>query len=278
MTGCNNESDIDPVIRIKYVDVGTDRIAYKESGSGYPLLMCMGYSGTMDLWQPKVIDRLSDHFRVIMYDYPGMGYSTTQDTAFSIKGLAANAAHFLEAIHVEQAHVLGWSMGTNVAQELALNYPQLIKKVVLYAGDCGDTIAIEPPQWVVDIMTDEAPDPYDLLRILFPDAWFAAHPDPQEYFPELTETSDPAIIAMQWEAFTKWNEAGGGTADRLSSFTQEVLLLTGDQDVSTPTANSYILLDSIPKASLVLLEGCGHGAMFQLPEKFSDYVLAFLKN
>ncbi|PKP30910.1 MAG: hypothetical protein CVT99_11370 [Bacteroidetes bacterium HGW-Bacteroidetes-16] len=278
MTGCNNASDIDPVITIEYVDVGTDRIAYKVSGSGFPLLMCMGYSGTMDLWQPKVINRLSEQFQVIMYDYPGMGYSTTQDTAFSMKGLAANAAHFLTAIHVEQAHVLGWSMGTNVAQELALNYPHQIKKVILYAGDCGDTIAIEPPEWVADILTADDPSPIDMLRTLFPDEWLAAHPDPLEYFPEPTETSDPAIVAMQWAAFTKWNEAGGGSADRLSSFTQAVLLLTGDQDVCTPTANSYILLDSIPLASLILLEGCGHGAMYQLPDKFSDYVLAFLLN
>ena len=77
-----------PVETVKYIDVGTDRIAYKIYGEGFPVLKCMGYSGTMDLWQPEVIDKLSSYFKIIVFDYPGMGYSTTQDTTFTIKGLA----------------------------------------------------------------------------------------------------------------------------------------------------------------------------------------------
>ena len=65
-TGCSKKQE-EPVNAIKYVDVGTDRIAYKISGSGFPILMCMGYSGTMDMWQPEVITRLSKHYQLIVF-------------------------------------------------------------------------------------------------------------------------------------------------------------------------------------------------------------------
>jgi len=278
MVACTHKRDNQPENTLQYVDVGTDRIAYKISGKGFPLLMCMGYSGTMELWQADVISKLSIHFKVILFDYPGMGYSTTQDTAFTIKGLAENAYDFLNKLNINKAHLMGWSMGTNVAQELALNHPDIIEKVVLYAGDCGDTVAVKPPDWVVNIMIADNPSPWEMLSTLFPQAWLEAHPNPADYFPKIIKPADSSIVAMQWAAFEKWNEPGGGTAGRLNSFTQAVLLITGDEDVSTPTANSYILLDSIPNASLVLLPECGHGAMYQVPENFADSVLAFLRS
>lgn len=277
---CSRDKEGDqliPVETVKYVNIGTDRIAYKVYGEGFPILMCMGYSGTMDLWQPEVIDKLSEHFKVITFDYPGMGYSTTHNTSFTIRELADCAFDFIRAINIDKAHLLGWSMGTNVVLEFVLNYSDYSDNVILYAGDCGDTIAIFPPEWVVEIMTAKDTTPEALLSILFPPEWLAAHPDPEEYFPDIEETANPEVVAMQWEALEKWNSQGGGVVGRLGSINKQLLLITGNQDVCTPTANSYILLDSVTNSSLVLLQDCGHGAMYQMPHKFSDYILTFLK-
>ena len=168
-------------------------------------------------------------------------------------------------------------MGTNVALDYTLNYAANTEKVILYAGDCGDSLAILPPEWVVKIMTAKDTTYEAMLSILFPPEWLAAHPDPGEYFPDVVEPVNPDIIAMQWEALEKWNSPGGGVVGKLATIKQQLLLITGDQDVSTPTANSYILLDSIPNSSLVLLQDCGHGAMYQVPQRFADFILVFLK-
>jgi len=270
-----NNNDIVPDGTVQYIKINNDQIAYKSYGNGFPLLMCMGYSAAMDMWLPEVVERFSEHHKVIVFDYPGVGYSSTDDTSQTIAGLAETTYKFMEAINVEKANLMGWSMGTNVALKLLVAHPDNFNKLVLYAGDCGDIVAIEPPDWVIKIMTTDT-TPEAFLSTLFPPEWFISHPDPSEYLPEMTETTDWDILAMQWKALELWFSPGGGVVGQLGTIQQDVLLITGDQDVSTPTANSYILKDSIPYAELVVLNDCGHGAMYQKPNEFANYILTFL--
>jgi len=272
-----NNDKPEPDGTVQYVNIGTDQIAYSTYGDGFPLLMCMGYSGAMDMWLPEVINRFSEHYKVIVFDYPGIGYSSTQDTSQTIAGLAESTYEFMKAINVDITHLMGWSMGTNVALKLLVNHPESIGKMVLYAGDCGDTVMIMPDEWVVKIMTTDTTTEA-FLSILFPPDWLVNHPDPSEYLPEMEETTDWDVLVMQWKALENWYSPGGGVAEQLSTIQHDVLLITGDQDVATPTANSYKLKDSIPNASLVVLDNCGHGAMYQKPKEFANHILAFLNN
>ena len=261
---------------IRMVAVGDIELAYQIFGEGDPLLLIMGYSGTMDLWAPEVLKELASKYQVIIFDNRGMGKTTASDKEFSIELFADDTRGFLDALGIERAHVLGWSLGTYIAQELGLRYPDRVEKLVLYAGDCGGKEAIYPGPEIMDALGDTSGSSRErgekLLATLFPEKWLKEHPDPRTYFPKVTETSSPENIKRQYQAWQKWK----GSYSRLAKITQPTLLITGADDVNTPWQNSLMMIDLIPGAWLVQLEGGGHGVMYQYPEKFSRIVLTFL--
>ncbi len=260
-----------------YANLWDIRIAYRIIGKGDPIILCMGYSGTMDIWAPPVIEMLSQHYKVIMFDYRGMGLSTIQtDTAFSMKLLAEDTRRLMDFLYISKAHVLGWSMGTYVAQLLTLQHPDRINKVILYGADCGDSITIQADSSVINILTNDTTG-IGLLSVLFPPDWLQAHlPDIWSYFPVPQEPKHPEIVMRQWAAIEEWFAPGGGTANQLKDLNNPTLLITGDQDICTPWKNSLIMVDSIPGASLIQIPGGGHGVMYQYPEAFAKNVLMFL--
>jgi len=260
----------------RMVAVGDIEVAYQIFGEGDPLLLIMGYSGTMDLWAPEVLKELASKYQLIIFDNRGMGKTTASDKEFTIELFADDTRGLLDALSIERAHVLGWSLGTYIAQELTLRYPDRVEKLILYAGDPGGKEAIYPSPEIMDALGDTSASSRErgerLLATLFPEKWLKEHPDPRTYFPKVTETSSPENIERQYQAWQNWK----GTYSRLAKITQPTLLITGADDVNTPWQNSPIMVDLIPGAWLVQLKGGGHGVMYQYPKKFSRIVLTFL--
>lgn len=261
---------------LKTVQVDDIKMAYKVFGKGQPLILIMGYSGTMDMWQPEVLRKLSKKYRVIVFDNRGMGKTSAGTKEFSIDQFAADTAGLLDALKIKNADVLGWSMGTNIALELILDDPNKVDKLVLYAADCGGKEAIQPAPDVVKAMTDSTGTPEErgmaTLKTLFPESWLKAHPDPKTYFTFPQESSSDANMARQWTATMQWP----GAYSRLSQIVNPPLVITGSEDINTPVENSYILAKRLPAVCLVKIKGGGHGVMYQYPEEFSEYVIEFL--
>jgi pimeloyl-ACP methyl ester carboxylesterase len=279
LTGCAKVEEIDmKKIKLEKAHVADIDVAYRVFGKGYPLVLIMGYSGTMDLWQPRVLAALARRYRVIIFDNRGMGETPSSEKPFSIEQFADDTAGLLDALGIKQAHVLGWSMGTNIALEFALRYPEKVNKLILYAADCGGKEAIQPSAEVVQAMTDTSGTEEErgmrMLKTLFPEQWLKVNPDPGKYFPPVTESSSPENIRRQWDAMMKW----AGAYSRLKQIRQRTLLITGADDVSTPPANSLMLAGEIPGARLVQINGAGHGLMYQYPEEFSKTLLLFLED
>jgi len=262
----------------KTVHVSDIDIAYNEYGNGDPLIMIMGYSGTMDLWDPKVILELAKHYRVIIFDNRGIGHSTSSDKEYTIPLFASDTAGLMDALEIKKAHVLGFSMGTIIAQELTLDYPQMVDKLILYAGDPGGKEMISPAQKDIEALQNTTGTGEErgkrLFLEMFPEAWLKQNPDPSKYFPKVTSMSPAVNVKRQLKAMEMWN----GSYSRLSSLTQPLLLITGDQDLLTPPGNSLVIAEQVPASWVVRIRGGGHGVMYQYPDEFSDIVLTFLKD
>lgn len=112
-------------------------IYYDVHGDGFPLVMVMGFLGNADCWDPRMMPVLSDKFKVITFDNRGAGRTDVSDKEFSIKLLAEDTVGLMDVLNVPKAHVLGTSMGGMIAQELALNYPGRVEKLILTATFCG---------------------------------------------------------------------------------------------------------------------------------------------
>ena len=109
------------------------KIGYKLIGSGEPLVMIMGTGGTMDQWPREVIEALSRKYQLLIPDNRGMGYTTANDVTFTYKLFADDIIGLLDALGLKKANMLGFSMGSGIAQQLLLEYPQRFNKAIIYA-------------------------------------------------------------------------------------------------------------------------------------------------
>jgi pimeloyl-ACP methyl ester carboxylesterase len=264
----------------RQVKVGDVTISYREYGKGYPLIMLMGLSGTMDVWDPNFINELSKNNRIIMFDYRGIGKTDSGSKPLTIKQYADDTSGLMDALKIPRANVLGWSLGTYVAQEFALAYPEKTNKIVLYAADFGGEKAIMPTQEVIDAMTDQSGSPQDRERrsmgTLFPAEWLE-NPGNQEYLKEVfgkyTDTPTGEAIKKQFEAWRSWQ----GTYDRLPQVKNMTLLIAGASDINTPWQNTPLMFERLPNAWMTLIKGGGHGVMFQQPTRMANVINGFLE-
>ena len=255
---------------------GEISLAFRDLGTGFPLILVNGFASTMDMWNPPFLSALSQHFRVIIFDNRGTGYSSSSKTPFSLPLFAEDAAALLGSLGISRAHVLGHSMGACVALELALARPDLVENLVLVSGNCGgkEAIPMEPEVWAT--LSDKSGTVSDvadrMFSVLFPPEWLATH-DPWQYCPEVYETTGEESVDLQAAAFSSWS----GCYDRLPEIRAPTLLLTGTDDVIIPAENSFTLGRRIPNAKVVPFCGAGHGLMYQCPEEVAKAIISFLE-
>jgi pimeloyl-ACP methyl ester carboxylesterase len=262
-------------IPVKMVRVGDIDLAYSDSGSGYPLVFINGFASTMDTWNPPVLARMAEHFRVIIFDNRGTGYSGTSAEPFTLPLFARDTAGLMDALGISRAHVLGHSMGACIAEELALGSPEKVNGLVLVSGECrGPGSRPLRPEILAQLM-DKSGTIQDIagrmFSLLFPPSWLSAH-NPWDYCPEVYETTRDETVERQASAFLAWT----GTYGRLAAIRSPVLVVTGNDDIVIPPENSRIISDRIPGAQVAGFADGGHGLMYQFPDRFSDCVADFL--
>jgi pimeloyl-ACP methyl ester carboxylesterase len=241
-------------------------LAYRVTGHGEPLLLIMGYGGTMDVWDPAMVAELAKSNMVIMFDNRGVGYSTSSDAPFSMELFASDAAGLLDALSIESANILGWSMGSIIAQEMALRHPEKTRKLILYGAACDNGQVMQAIESMGKMGKDE------FIKRLFPADWVEKHPDVFASLPSPTMPATPEVIAKQRQAIEAWQ----GTKDRLPGLVNETLLLFGQDDDITPVSGATVMAGLIKASWLARFEGAGHWLMYQAPLETARLVAFFL--
>jgi len=113
------------------VNVSDIQMYYEVRGEGFPLVMIMGFGGNLGGWDPRLVEGLSKHFKLILFDHRGAGRSDDSDRKYTIRLFADDTAGLMDTLGISKAHILGYSMGGFIAQELAINYPERVSKLVL---------------------------------------------------------------------------------------------------------------------------------------------------
>src|SRR5918992_1754573 len=259
----------------KKVHVGDIDIAYKIFGKGDPILLINGYSQAMDNWDPTLLERLAFNHTVIIFDNRGIGNTTSGEKGFSIVQFANDTASLLDVLQIKQIDVLGYSMGGFIAQELALNYPDRVGKLIIYASTCGGKGFIIS-QDVINALSNGTGSAMDRIEILvhlfYPEEWRNENPNYLKDLPKTTETISNKTLDQQTEAIFNWT----GVCTKLKNITQPTLVIVGTDDVIVSPINSLLITERIPGAWLVQIKGGGHGLMYQYPEHFNKVLQTFL--
>ena len=186
-------------------------MAYKRLGnsSDIPIVLIIGCCTTMDMWNPSVLKELSSNRSVIIFDNRGAGETTLGTREFSISQFANDTTGLLDQLKIPKADIFGISMGSIIAQELALMNPDSVDSLILTASTCGGPDAIPPNSEVIQALealsnnTSSSPTQEKIKRItstLFPQNWFNANPNYSEYIPFPKESVSPQIIQNQNDA------------------------------------------------------------------------------
>jgi pimeloyl-ACP methyl ester carboxylesterase len=270
-------------IPAKKVHVDDIDIAYKTFGKGDPLLFISGSGLVMDAWEPSILKELSSNHTVIIFDNRGVGNTTVGTKPFTIQQFANDTVGFLNALKIQRSDVLGFSMGSFVAQDLTLSHPEKVNRLILYGATCGGKEGVPQNPDVVRVLSDyvnnRQVDLEKLLSVTFPPEWIKSHPINLESIPKPKEIVTPNILKQQFNIIEDWYATNSsGICSQLPKIFNPTLVITGTEDVSVPAANSLIITEKIPGSWLVQIKGGGHGLMYQYPEQFSKIVQTFLEN
>jgi 3-oxoadipate enol-lactonase len=252
--------------------VGDIELSYERAGSGPPLLLIMGMSGTMRHWGEPLLADLRRDFDTIVYDHRDIGESSRTGSPFTIAELAGDAAGLLRALGISCAHVMGISMGGMVAQELALGHPELVRTLVLgctYCGGEGSRLASE------DVLRRlaEGMASGDRERAIRT-AWevnvspaFAADEDAYARFlaAGLSHGVPVAVIMEQMRAI-----ATHDTSERLAALGMPTLVAHGTLDEMLPVENGHMIAERVPGARLEIFEGAGHLFFWEQPVRAAE--------
>jgi 3-oxoadipate enol-lactonase len=253
---------------------GDIELSYDRAGSGPPLLLIMGMSGTKHHWGDPLLEELRRDFDTIVYDHRDAGDSTKTGEPFTIADLAQDAAGLLRALEVDSAHVMGISMGGMVAQELALAHPERIRSLTLgctYSGGEGSSLTSES----VMRRLAEAMSSGDRERAIRT-AWevnvsasFAADEDAYATFLEdgLRYAVPVPVIMEQMRAIT-----GHDTSARLPELRAPTLVVHGTLDEMLPVQNGHMIAGLIPGSRLEILDGVGHLFFWEEPQRSAELV------
>lgn len=258
-----------PSVKVRDVE-----LYYEQAGSGEPLLLIMGLGCPSQFWMFQT-EEFAKRFTVITFDNRGIGKSGVGSDDYSIEVFADDAAGLLQELGVERSHVLGISMGGAIAQQMAIRHPKLVNRLVLGCTwrktsafgrvmlrvwrDVAVRAGLETLTWLT------------LTQYLTP-GFIDAHED------TVARLAEIAATRVTLETYLKQNLAceRHDTSGKLSRWNRETLVLVGKRDGQTTPAAARELASELPNANLVMLDGVGHGMMWEAPERFNEAVLTFL--
>jgi pimeloyl-ACP methyl ester carboxylesterase len=283
-------------IPAKKVHVGDIDIAYKMLGKGDPILLFNGASDGMAAWDPSFPRILSSNHTVIAFDSRGIGNTTAGSKPYTYQQLANDSADLLDALKIPKADVLGYSLGSYIAEQLAIMYPDKVNSLVLAGSSCGGKDHTpKPPEFLklqseivnkslnnVSISQEEIKS---LVVASLGSGWIKLHPESVDIPANITTLQQlkpglsPEIannqnnVGKHWEDNPNWT----GACDELAKTARPTLVITGTDDNNyQPHVNSLKIVEKIPGAWLVQIKDAGHAVMDQYPEEIGKIVNTFL--
>jgi 3-oxoadipate enol-lactonase len=241
------------------VKVGQVGIFYQEAGSGHPLLLIMGWGGDHTGWALQT-PAFSAEFRCVAFDNRGAGRSDQPDVPYTIRMMAEDAVGVMDALGIDRAHVAGLSMGGMIAQEIAITHPDRVRTLGLHA-----TLA-RPDRYLIAVghsvlWARAALEREEFVRTLLP--WLLS---PRTY----AERSD--LVEFLARSFAEHPYPASLTGVRCPT-----LITVGADDILVPLRFSRVLQERIRGAELIVIEGGGHGCLWEQPDVFNEISLDFLR-
>jgi pimeloyl-ACP methyl ester carboxylesterase len=266
-----------------FVTVGDVRFAYRRFGnpSGTPLVFLQHFRGSMDNWDPALLNGFAKDRTVITFDNAGVGFSTGE-VPDNVAAMAHHAIAFICTLNLTQVDLLGFSLGGYIAQYMTLSRPNLVRRLILAGTGPGKGEGTQDLNQTILDAASLPPSRNGLIHLFF----------------EQTETSQAAGVAYwdrlqtregerdpflagegvqaQRTALTRWDRNEDAAYPHLREIKHPVFVASGSNDLIIPTVNSIVLAQRLPNALLTIYPDSGHGFLFQYHALFGEHATLFL--
>ena len=240
------------------------------------LVLITGYGGTMESWDRRFVDALAEHHRVVIFDNAGIGGTRALPGPLSIDAMANQTSALIGTLGLGRPDVLGWSMGSMIAQALAVLHPGQVNRLILCASYPGNGRTVRPSQQAINALNSG--DQQKVMADLFPAGQTAA-----QYTYLAAISSYPAApaapagaVTAQGHAVDQWWAGTDPAGQHAANIAVPTLIADGTADRLDPLANSHTLARLIPGAKLTLYPDAGHAFLFQDQAAFVPLIESFL--
>jgi pimeloyl-ACP methyl ester carboxylesterase len=258
--------------------------AYRDPGeSEVPLVLLQHFRGNLDNWDPALIDALAAERRVVTFDNVGVGASTGS-TPNTVEAMAHDAIAFLEAMEFQRIDLLGFSIGSFVAQEIALIRPDLLRRVVLASSAPQGAAGMHgwAPE-VIGAVGQPETSPQGYLEVFFAPTATSRQAGQQaagRIFGRTSDRDEPTTWQTrqaQYDAVCTWGIPNHSLLQRVAAIALPVFVVNGDSDPMILPRYSHLLAGLLPDARVKIYPDAAHGFLFQHHEEFAADVHAFLE-
>ena len=254
-------------------------VNYKVDGEGEPLVLIMGFGGPRWAWffQTGVFKK---HYKVVTFDNRGVGKTDKPSEPYTIKMMADDTIGLMGHLGIDKAHILGYSLGGTVAQELAINYPERVRKLILASTlSTINQISSEMLEalGLREGFSEEDVRSVDIMKVL---SSLVALSFNSRLYRMLSVPVAPIYARLVGlKGIMGQVEAGVGfsTVDRLDTIEAPTLVIVGTKDKVVTPGGSEVMASRIPNAKLVKVEGGSHGYVMEMRGRFNKEVLDFLR-
>jgi pimeloyl-ACP methyl ester carboxylesterase len=264
-------------------------------GKGEPILLFNGASDNLDAWDPALLKVLSSNHTVIAFDQRGIANTTVGSKPYTPEQLANDTAGLLDALKIPKADVMGYSLGSYIAQQLTMMYPDKVNSLILVGSSCGGKDHTPKPPEFIKLQADVVNKSLQNIPITeelkalnvasLGSGWVKLHPESVDIpanitsFQQLKPGLPPEIandqnnLGKHWEDNPSWS----GTCDELAKLAIPTLVVTGtDDNMYQPHVNSLKIAEKIPGAWLVQIKNAGHAIVDQYPAEVGEIFNTFL--
>jgi pimeloyl-ACP methyl ester carboxylesterase len=277
---------------VSYADASTQQVAagngieyaYRDLGAGdVPLVLLQHFRGNLDNWDPALVDALAADRRVVTFDNVGVG-GTTGKTPNTVEAMAHDAIAFLEAMNFQRVDLLGFSIGSFVAQEIALIRPDLLRRLVLASSAPQGAAGMHgwAPEVIGAVGAPET-NPQGYLEVFFAPTTTSREAGQQvagRIFGRTTGQDEPTTWETrqaQYDAVCAWGIPNHALLQRVAAIELPVFVANGDTDPMILPRYSYLLAGLLPDARLTIYPDSAHGFLFQHHSRFAADLQAFLE-
>ena len=255
---------------------------YRVFGQGEPLVLIMGFGGAHEGWffQTRAFKR---HYQVVVFDNRGLGRSDKSPQPYTISTMADDTAGLMDHLGIDSAHILGQSLGGIVAQELAIRYPERVRKLILVSTSCGEgEITDVHPEMLKAIGVEDGSAEPNLEKVDFYESTgtiVSLAFNKKLYRTLLVPLSRYNLKKVGVDGHRAQMQAvvSHTTADRLHLIQAPTLVITGTEDRIVSPRSSRAMADRIPGSHLVMVEGGSHAFNLEMRNRFNREVLDFLR-